>query len=85
MRTEVLLLLFHSPACSSADRRLVPIGIRRSLEVLEVELLYVPFSSAFGARELYLLPVVKLPLTIPVPRLTRNYAKRPPLVLLALI
>ena len=85
MRTEVLLLLFHSPACSSADGRLVQLCVSRSFEVLKVEVLFVSFPLAVITVPLDPLRVVELPLAVPVSRLARNYAKRPPLVLLALI
>ena len=81
----MLLLLLHSPACSNADGRLVPIGVSRSFEVLKVEVLFVSFPLAVITVPLDPLRVVELPLAVPVSRLARNYAKRPPLVLLALI
>ena len=81
----MLLLLFHSPACSSADGGLVPVGVSCALKVLQIKLLHVSFPLAVVRGPLDRLREVELPLAAPVSRLTRSYAKRPPLVLLALI
>ena len=81
----MLLLLLHSPACSSADGRLVPIGVSCALKVLQIKLLLVSFLLAVVSVSLDRLRVVELPLAVPVSRLARHYAKRSPLILLALV
>ena len=63
----------------------MPIGVCCALKVLQIKLLPVSFLLAVVSVPLDRFLVLELPLAAPVSRLARHYAKRSPLILLALV